>query len=81
MILKEIQTFLLLSNPVLQCIWTNFYESSGVEVGDINSKFGFSPLDNGYLRLNNYRVPRKNLLMRFAQACKGIRLNPNREHV
>lgn len=34
----------------------------GISVGDIGPKFGFSSVDNGYLRLDNYRIPRDNLL-------------------
>ncbi|CAB16864.2 Acyl-coenzyme A oxidase acox-1.2 [Caenorhabditis elegans] len=39
----------------------------GVTVGDIGPKMNFNAADNGYLGLNNLRVPRTNLLMRH---CK-----------
>ncbi|KAF6031640.1 ACOX1 [Bugula neritina] len=39
----------------------------GVEVGDINYKFGGNALDNGYLILTHYRIPRTHLLMKYAQ--------------
>ncbi|XP_067943579.1 peroxisomal acyl-coenzyme A oxidase 1-like [Watersipora subatra] len=39
----------------------------GVELGDINKKFGFDMMDNGYLRFTNYRIPRNNMLMRYSQ--------------
>ncbi|CAF1243662.1 unnamed protein product [Adineta ricciae] len=34
----------------------------GVEVGDIGAKCGWNGLDNGFLILRNYRIPRENLL-------------------
>ncbi|XP_028828049.1 peroxisomal acyl-coenzyme A oxidase 1-like [Denticeps clupeoides] len=39
----------------------------GVEVGDIGPKFGFDEVDNGYLKFANVRVPRGNMLMKYAQ--------------
>jgi hypothetical protein len=33
-----------------------------VDCGDIGMKLGFVRADNGYLGLNNYKVPRYNLL-------------------
>lgn len=43
----------------------------GVEVGDIGPKFGFSTQDNGFLRLNHVRIPRDNMLMRFAKVTEA----------
>ncbi|XP_067949519.1 peroxisomal acyl-coenzyme A oxidase 1-like isoform X2 [Watersipora subatra] len=40
---------------------------AGIELGDINRKFGYDNMDNGYLRFNNYRIPRTNMLMRYTQ--------------
>lgn len=40
----------------------------GVTVGDIGNKFGYAGIDNGFLRLNNVRIPRENMLMRYAKA-------------
>lgn len=40
---------------------------SGIVVGDIGPKFGFSEVDNGFLKLENVRIPRENMLMKFAQ--------------
>ncbi|UJR08223.1 hypothetical protein I4U23_012496 [Adineta vaga] len=34
----------------------------GIEVGDIGAKCGWNGLDNGFLILRNYRIPRENLL-------------------
>jgi len=42
----------------------------GVEVGDIGPKYGFNFKDNGYCILNNIRVPRRNMLMRFVKVDK-----------
>ncbi|XP_078081425.1 peroxisomal acyl-coenzyme A oxidase 1 isoform X1 [Mustelus asterias] len=39
----------------------------GVVVGDIGPKFGYDEVDNGYLKLENVRVPRENMLMRYAK--------------
>ena len=38
----------------------------GIEVGDLGAKFGYNSMDNGYLRFNQVRIPRTNLLCRFA---------------
>ncbi|XP_078506954.1 peroxisomal acyl-coenzyme A oxidase 1-like [Lissotriton helveticus] len=40
---------------------------SGVTVGDIGPKFGFEDSDNGFLKLDNVRIPRENMLMKYAQ--------------
>eukprot|EP01101_Sappina_pedata_P006818 TRINITY_DN3487_c0_g1_i1.p1 TRINITY_DN3487_c0_g1~~TRINITY_DN3487_c0_g1_i1.p1 ORF type:complete len:678 (+),score=289.89 TRINITY_DN3487_c0_g1_i1:34-2067(+) len=37
----------------------------GLVIGDIGPKFGYNAMDNGYLRFNHYRIPRKNMLSRF----------------
>ncbi|XP_072539506.1 peroxisomal acyl-coenzyme A oxidase 1 isoform X2 [Salminus brasiliensis] len=39
----------------------------GVTVGDIGPKFGFDEVDNGYLKLDNIRIPRENMLMKYAK--------------
>ncbi|CAH2302132.1 peroxisomal acyl-coenzyme A oxidase 1 isoform X2 [Pelobates cultripes] len=39
----------------------------GVEVGDIGPKFGFDETDNGFLKFDKFRVPRENMLMKYAQ--------------
>ncbi|KAJ8002052.1 hypothetical protein DPEC_G00175800 [Dallia pectoralis] len=39
----------------------------GVVVGDIGPKFGFEEVDNGYLKLENVRIPRNNMLMKYAK--------------
>ncbi|XP_029359009.1 peroxisomal acyl-coenzyme A oxidase 1 isoform X1 [Echeneis naucrates] len=39
----------------------------GIVVGDIGPKFGFSEVDNGFLKLENVRLPRENMLMKYAK--------------
>jgi acyl-CoA oxidase len=39
----------------------------GLEVGDIGRKYGYDPIDNGYMKFNKVRIPRHHMLMRFAQ--------------
>ena len=39
----------------------------GVQVGDIGPKFGYFAIDNGFLRLTNVRIPRDQMLMKYAQ--------------
>uniref|UniRef100_H3BZB4 Acyl-coenzyme A oxidase n=1 Tax=Tetraodon nigroviridis TaxID=99883 RepID=H3BZB4_TETNG len=39
----------------------------GVVVGDIGPKFGFSEVDNGFLKLEHVRIPLDNMLMKFAK--------------
>lgn len=39
----------------------------GVVVGDIGPKFGFDEVDNGFLKLDSVRIPRENMLMKYAK--------------
>uniref|UniRef100_A0A8D2QS40 Acyl-coenzyme A oxidase n=1 Tax=Zosterops lateralis melanops TaxID=1220523 RepID=A0A8D2QS40_ZOSLA len=39
----------------------------GITVGDIGPKFGYDEMDNGYLKMDNFRIPRENMLMKYAQ--------------
>ncbi|GAB6030944.1 hypothetical protein CHUAL_007769 [Chamberlinius hualienensis] len=41
----------------------------GISVGEIGVKIGGNNVDNGYLRFNNVRIPRENMLMRH---CKVL---------
>eukprot|EP00029_Vermamoeba_vermiformis_P011317 TRINITY_DN618_c0_g1_i1.p1 TRINITY_DN618_c0_g1~~TRINITY_DN618_c0_g1_i1.p1 ORF type:complete len:664 (-),score=192.51 TRINITY_DN618_c0_g1_i1:1215-3020(-) len=43
----------------------------GIEVGDIGPKIGFNTTDNGFLRLDHVRIPRTNMLMKFASVDKN----------
>ena len=50
---------------------TSTYEPlPGCEMGDIGPKFGYASKDNGYLIFKNVRIPRENLLRRFADVDK-----------
>ena len=40
---------------------------TGVQIGDIGPKFGYFSMDNGFLRLSNVRIPRDQMLMKYAQ--------------
>lgn len=42
----------------------------GVLVGECGPKLGTKSYNNGYLKLDNVRIPRKNMLMRFAQVLE-----------
>ena len=37
----------------------------GIDCGDIGAKLGLGIMDNGYLRMKDYEIPRENLLMKF----------------
>jgi len=39
----------------------------GITVGDIGPKFGYFGIDNGFLKMNNVRIPRENMLMGHAK--------------
>src|SRR3990167_9101199 len=43
----------------------------GIQLGDIGPKFGFNTIDNGFARFSNIRIPRENMLMRFASVDKN----------
>jgi alkylation response protein AidB-like acyl-CoA dehydrogenase len=38
----------------------------GIEIGDIGRKSGYDPIDNGYIKFTHLRIPRNNMLMKFA---------------
>lgn len=42
----------------------------GVECGDLGPKFGFHSKDNGFLRLDKVRIPRRQMLMKYAKVNK-----------
>lgn len=43
----------------------------GVEAGDIGPKYGYGTKDNGYAKFTNHRIPRENMLMRYAKVDKS----------
>jgi len=42
----------------------------GIEAGDIGPKFGYNSKNNGFLRFNQVRIPRENLLSRYVELTK-----------
>lgn len=42
----------------------------GITVGDIGPKFGFNAADNGFIRFDHVRIPRKNILSRFFEVSR-----------
>mmetsp|Transcript_5093 Transcript_5093/g.4307 ORF Transcript_5093/g.4307 Transcript_5093/m.4307 type:complete len:263 (-) Transcript_5093:706-1494(-) len=42
----------------------------GIEVGDIGPKIGWATKDNGYLKFNQVRIPRENMLMKYTKVDK-----------
>ena len=43
----------------------------GVEIGDIGPKYGYNNKDNGYVRFDKYRIPRRNMLMKYTKVSKS----------
>lgn len=43
---------------------------AGVRVGEIGAKLGLNSVNNGFLGLDNVRIPRKNMLMKNAQVLE-----------
>ena len=39
----------------------------GVVIGDIGSKFGYNGIDNGFVRFDHVRIPRRNMLMKHSR--------------
>ena len=39
----------------------------GIAVGDIGPKYGYAPMDNGYMLFDNFRVPHKAMLARYSK--------------
>ena len=46
---------------------TDHRSMPGIEIGDIGRKNGYDAIDNGFIKFNEYRIPRFNMLMRFAE--------------
>ncbi|CAG5122877.1 unnamed protein product [Candidula unifasciata] len=54
----------------------------GVSVGDIGQKFGFAAMDNGFLKFNNIRIPRENMLMKHSQVLEdGTFVSPKNDRL
>ena len=55
--------------PLVTKILFDFFWA-GINVGDIGPKFGYFGMDNGYLQLEHVRIPRDQMLMKYAQVSK-----------
>ncbi|CAI5446335.1 unnamed protein product [Caenorhabditis angaria] len=54
----------------------------GVRVGDIGTKMGINCVDNGFLGFDNYRIPRRNMLMKHSKVSKnGVYTAPSHPKV
>jgi len=42
----------------------------GIDIGEIGKKLGMASVNQGFLGLNNVRIPRTNMLMKFAKVEK-----------
>ena len=42
----------------------------GVEMGDVGPKYGYNTKDNGFLLFRNVRIPRENMMCRYAEVSK-----------
>ncbi|KAK7083992.1 Acyl-coenzyme A oxidase (Acyl-CoA oxidase) [Halocaridina rubra] len=52
----------------------------GVIVGEIGPRLGMNTNDNGFLLFKNYRIPRKNMLMKYSQVLEdGTYVKPPNE--
>ncbi len=43
----------------------------GIEIGDCGLKIGWNGVDNAWIKFNHVRIPRENLLNRFADVSPG----------
>lgn len=59
------------TDAIIGVIMTVF-STTGIEIGDIGPKFGFEEMDNGYLKLDNVRIPRENMLMKYSKVISEI---------
>jgi acyl-CoA oxidase len=50
--------------------WETHESLPGIELRDIGQKIGYNGMDNGFMRITNVKIPRRNLLMRFVHVDK-----------
>lgn len=50
-----------------------FSYAAGITAGDIGPKMNFEHIDNGYLMLQNVRIPRENMLNKFCEVCTAFK--------
>lgn len=53
-----------------------FSPTAGITAGDIGPKMNFEHTDNGYLMLQNVRVPKENMLNKFCE----VRTDSHHQH-
>lgn len=66
LIYLPVSAALLLGHSLSHCCFLSL-SLLGIVVGDIGPKFGFSEVDNGFLKLENVRIARENMLMKYAK--------------
>lgn len=42
----------------------------GIKIGDMGTKLGYGAIDNGWMKFDNYKIPRTALLSRFVSIDK-----------
>ena len=42
----------------------------GMNIGDIGAKYGYNGKDNGFIKFDKVRIPRENMLMKYAKVSK-----------
>lgn len=60
-----------IQNFLVQIRDENHNPMPGVELGEIGPKWGWLTKDNGYLIMKNVRIPRKNMLRKYAKIENG----------
>jgi acyl-CoA oxidase len=54
----------------------------GVTIGDIGAKMGRQGLDNGWLQFTHVRIPRENMLMKWAKVSpEGVYTPPPNQQI
>lgn len=48
----------------------------GIDVGDVGPKYGYNSKDNGFLILNNVKIPRNDMLNRYVSVTKDGQFVP-----
>jgi acyl-CoA oxidase len=43
---------------------------SGIEIGEIGTKLGMHAVNNGFLKLENVRIPREHMLMKNSKVLE-----------
>lgn len=52
----------------MNILYVNFL--SGIKIGEIGTKLGMKTVNNGYLALENVRIPREQMLMKNSKVLK-----------